>query len=159
MVLLASDYDKSKYLKAEDLPREKKFRIKTATEELVGTDRDKEKKLCIWFTNDPRGLVLNKTNNRAIRGAFGDDTAAWSGKIIAIFPTMADFRGTMKPALRVRIPAPKQDPQAATEPRRPAPSSGNGSVATAPSAAPADPELEPDPASPIAEELDDEIGF
>jgi hypothetical protein len=48
MVLLASDYDKSKYLKAEDVPREKKFRIKSWTEDIVGMDRDKEKKLVIW---------------------------------------------------------------------------------------------------------------
>ena len=34
---------------------------------------DKEKKLVVWFTNDERGLVLNKTNNRTLRGAFGDD--------------------------------------------------------------------------------------
>ena len=32
-MLLASDYDKSKYFKAADLDREKKFRIKTVTEE------------------------------------------------------------------------------------------------------------------------------
>ena len=36
MVLLASNYDKSKYLRAEDLDREKKFRIKAVTEEEVG---------------------------------------------------------------------------------------------------------------------------
>ena len=46
MMLLASDYDKSKYLKAADLEREKKFRIKTVTtEELIEQDRKKEKKL------------------------------------------------------------------------------------------------------------------
>ena len=29
---------------------------------------DGEVKLTVWFTNDKRGLVLNKTNNRTIRG-------------------------------------------------------------------------------------------
>ena len=91
MVLLASSFDKSQFLKAADLEREKKFRIKNATEELVGTEAQKEKKLVVWFTNDERGLVLNKTNNRTIRGAFGDDTAGWVGKIIAVFPTTVDF--------------------------------------------------------------------
>ena len=52
--------------------------------------------------------MLNKTNNRTLRGAFGDDTANWTGKIIVVFPTMAEFRGKMSPALRVRIPPPKQ---------------------------------------------------
>ena len=34
MPLFASDYDKSKYLRAEDLKQEKKFRIKPVTEEV-----------------------------------------------------------------------------------------------------------------------------
>jgi hypothetical protein len=168
MVLLASDYDKSKYLRAEDLPREKKFRIKSATEELVKGDRGEEKKLVVWFTNDERGLVLNKINNRTIRGAFGDDCAGWAGKIIVIFPTMVDVRGKMTAALRVRIPPPKQI-AAANPPPRPveSPSSGNGSAATVKPAEtgppvkspPADPELEPDPVLSLAEELNDEIDF
>ena len=34
---------------------------------------DGEVKLTVWFTNDKRGLVLNRTNNRTIRAAYGDD--------------------------------------------------------------------------------------
>jgi hypothetical protein len=179
MVLLASSYDQSKWLKAEDVPREKKFRIKNTTAEFIGGD-NKEEKLVVWFTNDPRGLVLNKTNNRTIRGAFGDDTAGWPGKIIAIFPTMADFRGTMKPALRVRIPPPKQAAAANPPPQPVQPSSSeNGSqpaavklakttppvetappVKSPPAAPPVhDPELEPDPVPSLAEEMDDDIPF
>ena len=52
--------------------------------------------------------MLNRTNNRTIRGAFGDDIEGWVGKIIVLFPTMVDIRGKMGPALRVRIPPPKQ---------------------------------------------------
>jgi hypothetical protein len=161
-MVLASDYDKSRYLKATDLEREKKFRIKTTTEEEVG--EKKEKKLVVWFTNDERGLVLNKINNRTIRGAFGDPVEGWPDKIIVIFPTLADNRGKMVPALRVRIPPPKQPAAAAAPPQQPAPK-GNG-AAVAPAAAsptkaapPADPELEPDPVKSAAEEMDDEITF
>jgi hypothetical protein len=57
--------------------------------------------LVVWFTNDERGLVLNKTNNRTIRGAFGDPVDGWAGKIIVVFPTMVDMRGKLTPALRV----------------------------------------------------------
>jgi len=53
MVLLASSYDQSRFLKAADLGREKKFRIKSVTEEMVGTEQ-KDKKLVVWFTNDER---------------------------------------------------------------------------------------------------------
>ena len=108
MVLLASNYDQSKFLKAADLQTEKKFKIKNVTEEEVGIGKDKERKLVVWFTNEARCLVLNRVNNRTIRGAFGDTCESWAGKIIIAFPTMAEFRGEMKPALRVRIPPPKQ---------------------------------------------------
>jgi hypothetical protein len=163
MVLLASSYDQSRFLKAADLKGEKKFRIKNVTPELVGTEAQKEKKLVVWFTNDERGLVLNKTNNRAIRSAYGDDTADWVGKIIVVFPTMVDMRGKMTPALRVRIPPPKQAAGAAPAPE--AVQSGNGAAAVAPTqmlraaAPPVDPELEDDPVKPLADELNDEINF
>ena len=58
-----------RFLKAADLQAEKKFRIKRVTEETVGVDKDKEQKLVVWFTNDKRGLVLNRLNNRIIRKA------------------------------------------------------------------------------------------
>jgi hypothetical protein len=106
MVLLASDFDKSKYWKAADLEAEKKLRIKSVTQEQVG--EQKELKLVVWFTNDERGLVLNKTNNRTLRKEFGDDCSGWSGKIVVLFRTMDEFRGKPVPVLRVRIPPPKQ---------------------------------------------------
>ena len=95
-MVLASSYDQSKYLRAEDVTQEKTLRIKNVTEELVGADQ--QKKLVVWFTNNPKGLPLNHTNNRTIRGAYGE-----------------------VPALRVRIPPPKQ-------------SSGNGQTANPPPA-------------------------
>ena len=133
-MLLASDYDKSKYLRAEDLKQEKKFRIKAVTEEVFEqTAASRRRNLCCWFTNDDRGLVLNKTNNRTLRGAFGDDTANWIGKVIVVFPMMADFRGKMTPALRVRIPPPKRQAAAPQQPQQPA-TSGNGAAAAPPAA-------------------------
>jgi hypothetical protein len=120
MVLLASTYDQSRFFKAEDLPTEKKFRIKSVTEEEIGVGKDKERKLVVWFSNDSRGLVLNRVNNRTIRGAFGDTCDSWTGKVIVLFPTTAEFRGTMKPALRVRIPPPKSNGQSAA-PKPPVP--------------------------------------
>jgi hypothetical protein len=111
MVLLASNYDQSRFFKAEDVTTDKKLKIKAITEEEVGIGNDKERKLVVWFTNDKRGLVLNRVNNRTIRGAYGDVCDGWIGKDIVLFPTQAEFRGTMKPALRVRIPTPKDNGQ------------------------------------------------
>jgi hypothetical protein len=156
-MLLASDYDKSKYFKGTDLDREKKFRIKVVTEEVLTDSAGKtEKKPVVWFTNDERGLVLNKTNLRVLKNAFGDPMAGWAAKVVALFPMMAD---NGKPGLRIRILPPKQA-AAAVPPTQPVSPTGNGAAAAAPPpTAPADPELEPDPKLSLADELNDEIGF
>jgi hypothetical protein len=117
-MLLASAFDQSRYFKAAETQDAKKLKIKGATEEEVG----QEKKLVVWFDNDRRGLVLNKTNNRILRAAFGDDCAGWKGKIIVVFPTTAEFQGRMVPALRVRIPPPKEGQTVAAKPNPPVPS-------------------------------------
>jgi hypothetical protein len=165
-MLLASDYDKSQYLKSEDIgDRERKFRIKDVTEEEVG--EKKEKKLVVWLSSNDqhlhgRGLIVNKTNNRVLRAAFGDPVKGWIGKIIIIFTMLVDNRGKMTLGLRVRIPPPKQS-AATAEPSQQPVKSGNGASAPLPAAAapPAaavhDPELEPNPKPSLKEELDDEI--
>jgi hypothetical protein len=149
MPLLASQYDQSRYFKAADLTAEKKLKIKSVTEELIGMDNDKEKKLVVWFTNDARGLALNRVNNRTIRGAFGDAVEGWTDKIIILFPTTAEFRGKMCPAIRVRIPPPKQA-AAAVSPSGTSPS-GNGAAVKA------DPVDEQQQAKPPADDLNDEL--
>src|SRR6516164_581390 len=103
MVLLASSYDQSKYFRAEDVTQDKTLKIKGVTEEKVGQGADQSDKLVVWFDNSKKGLALNRTNNRAIRGAYGDDTADWVGKLIVVFQTTGDFRGRQVPCLRVRI--------------------------------------------------------
>jgi len=67
MVLLASSYDQSKFLRAEDVPQEKTLKIKGVSEETMA---DQSQKLVVWFTNSKKGLPLNRTNNRTIRGAY-----------------------------------------------------------------------------------------
>jgi len=113
MVLLASSYDESRFFRAEDLKNEIRLKIKKVTEEKMA---DGEVKLTVWFTNNKRGLVLNRTNNRTIRGAYGDDVVGWSGKIIVLYPTSAEFRSKMCPAMRVRIPPPKDSYRASPKP-------------------------------------------
>jgi hypothetical protein len=142
MVLLASSYDTSKFFKAADLEAEKKLRVKTVTEELVGVGAEQQKKLVVWFTSDERGLVLNKTNNRTMRGAFGDNCDGWAGKIVVLFPSTIDLRGKV-PSLRVRIPPPKQA------------TAGNGATKPEPEQPPTKPAVQPS----IADDLNDEIPF
>ena len=113
MVLLASSYDETRFHKAADHQTEVRLKVRAVTEEKMA---DGEVKLVVWFTNSKRGLVLNRVNNRTIRAAYGDAVDGWSGKIIVLFPTTAEFRGKMGPALRVRIPSPKDGYRAAPTP-------------------------------------------
>jgi hypothetical protein len=108
--------------------------------------------------------VLNRVNNRTLRGAFGDDTAGWTGKVIIIFPMMVEMRGKMVPGIRVRIPPPKQSGQAAIA-AKPKPSGNGQSAVAAKSKPPVDEDLEDElPAQPPAkaadaDEFNDEIDF
>jgi hypothetical protein len=145
MVLLASTYDQSRFLRAEDVPQEKTLRIKNVTEETIGAGAERGQKLVLWFTNTDKGLVLNRTNNRTIRAAYGDDTAGWAGKLVTVFQTQADYRGRLVPALRVRIPPPKQ-------------ASGNGQP-TKPKTAQDALEVFSRPAPEPDADMDDEIPF
>jgi hypothetical protein len=147
MVLLASKYDQSRFFRAEDLTENKVLRIKSVTEEPIGPNR--QMKLVVWFTNHPKGVVLNRTNNRTIRGAYGDDTAGWIGKLIELFRAKAELNGEPVDALRVRIPPPKQ-PRASQAP--PSQQAAKPAAATKPApAASPEPEADPDP------DLDDVI--
>ena len=161
MVLLASDYDKSRFLKADDSDGDRKFRIKAVTEALIGAGAEKEKKLVVWFTNDERGLVLNRVNNRALRGAFGDNTVGWVGKIIIIFSMMVEMRGKMVPGLRVRIPPPKQASTTTAATKSPKLSGDGQAAAVKPKVK--DDELddivESPPAQRLSDELNDEVDF
>jgi hypothetical protein len=152
MVLLASTYDQSRFFRAEDLPQEKTLKIKGVTEEMVGEGADQKKKLVVWFTNSQKGLPLNRINNRTIRGAYGDDTAGWTGKLIIAFPTQADFRGRLVGALRVRMPI-KENPNVTTGPQPTASkSAAKAKTKPAPATAP-----EPEPEEDL--DLNDEIDF
>jgi hypothetical protein len=70
MALLASSFDQSKYLRTEDLTQEKLLRIKSVSVETVSRGPPQEQKPVVWFTNHVKGLALNRTNNRTIRGAY-----------------------------------------------------------------------------------------
>ena len=70
--------------------------------------------------------MLNKTNNRTFRGAYGETPRSWNGKIIVVFPTMVDMRGKMTPALRVRIPPPSKQQRLHLSPSRRSPARSCG---------------------------------
>jgi hypothetical protein len=150
MVLLASSFDQSRFLSAADLAQEKKLRIKSVTVETVRQGSAQEQKPVLWFTNLSKGLVLNKTNNRTLRSALGDDMEKWANAIIVVFPTQTDFGGKLVGALRVRMPPPKQATMGNGQPTGPKESLDSFAAA---------PEPKPEPKPTLKDDLDDEIGF
>ena len=91
----------SKYLKAADLnDQEAKVTMSHVDMEDVG---DADKKPVLYFNGKTKGLVLNKTNGRAISKTYGDETEEWKGKDLILYPAMVDFRGDMvQRAIRVQ---------------------------------------------------------
>jgi hypothetical protein len=147
MVLLASSFDQSKYLNADDLTQEKALRIRAVTVETVRKGTAQEQKPVVWFTNHKKGLVLNTTNNRTLRAAYGDDMEQWVDKIVVVYPTQTDFAGKVVNALRVRIPPPKQA------------TAGNGNMAKSAKETLKKVATPPESKPSLKDDLDDEIGF
>jgi hypothetical protein len=99
----------SKGLSAEDL--EGKSVIVTITKaELVSFD-DGAKKVRLSFGGAPhdKELVVNKTNYLSLVEITGsDDSDAWIGHALALFPTKVAYQGKQVPAIRIRSIAEEQ---------------------------------------------------
>jgi len=111
----------SRFLKADDLSgRRRLLTIKAITEERVGQGSDAEDKLIASFKEEPKGLVLNRTNCDAIAEILGtEDLDTWPGHRIVLYPTKVDFKGKRVPAIRIEEPpagkAPPERVSAETE--------------------------------------------
>ncbi len=91
----------SKYLKEADLMGTPHvFTMTNTSIEKVGDDT----KPVVYFQEEQRGLVLNKTNANAISDLHGRETDNWPGKKIELFPHTTEFQGRMAPCIRVRKP-------------------------------------------------------
>jgi len=105
-----ADVFPSKYLKAADLGgKHIKLIIAKVQREKLGED---EVKPIMYFTRSKKGLVLNRTNWRAIAVAYGDESDQWTNKEVILFSMMVQFRDELKEAIRVRIEKPVAAPTA-----------------------------------------------
>jgi hypothetical protein len=95
----------SNYLTAADL--QGKEPTVTITQVEVAKMNDGQAKLCIYVNNKPKGVVLNKTNARAIAALYGDESARWVGKKVKLVTVWTDFQG--KPVQAIRIIPPQGD--------------------------------------------------
>jgi hypothetical protein len=98
----------SRFLKAGvDVPFDDTLRLTITDIESVELKTDKgesEVKWAVFFAEVEKGLVLNKTNARTLARAFGEDTDAWTGKVVDLVVREVEFSGRVVPGLRVSIP-------------------------------------------------------
>ena len=108
----------SKYLKAADAEDgDLLLTIKKVTIETVGQAPKTEEKLVVYFDEQSKGMVLNKTNARMIaKIAKSEDTDDWKGTKVRVIATEVEFQGDLVMSLRVRDikrPTSRTEPDAA----------------------------------------------
>lgn len=92
--------------------------------ELTGPGGKKSKKPLCYFRESKSGkpLALNSTNCKCIAGLYGNDTDAWIGKRITLWPTTTQMGGETVDCIRVRPKVPSGKPAAQPEsPEQPEP--------------------------------------
>ncbi len=75
------------------------------TEKLPTHGGKTEEKLVLYFEESDKGLILNKTNAKAIAQAHGGETDEWAGHPLELYTERISAFGKMHNAVRVRIPA------------------------------------------------------
>lgn len=109
-----SDYRgmfQSDYLGAWDLPAGKDVVVTIAAisvEQLTNSRGKKEQKPVLTFDGKKKGVVMNKTNCKTIAALYGNDTAQWIGKRIALYATQTQFGNDTVDCIRVRGAVPKR---------------------------------------------------
>lgn len=108
----------SEYLKAEDL---KKRSVAVVIEAAELKEIGKDRKIVLYFRGKDKSLPLNKTNANAVAYLYGQNTDAWIGRAIELYPTLADYQGRQVEAIRVRPPSAAAARQSAPPPRQETP--------------------------------------
>lgn len=116
-----SDMFPSRWLKASDFEDgDATLTIRDVGQERIGQGKDAADKFVLYFVDEDRGLVLNKTNVGTIAKLHGDDTDDWIGKDVTLFATEVQFQSEMVEAIRVRSKPPRRPGQKAAKPTAPA---------------------------------------
>ncbi|MDA2926321.1 hypothetical protein MYX78_03645 [Acidobacteria bacterium AH-259-G07] len=97
----------SAYLKSQDLADGDLILTINSVE---AEEFQEKKKAVVYFEENEKGLILNRTNANAIAQLYGDVIADWPGERIQLFATQVDFRGNQTLAIRVRLKKPDKPP-------------------------------------------------
>lgn len=92
----------TKYLSAADLGQAEP----TVTIDRVQMEQmqDGSSAPVLYFQGKNKGLVLNKTNGRAIGDLYGGETTVWTGRQVTLFVIWTEYAGQPKQGIRVRGP-------------------------------------------------------
>lgn len=98
----------SKYLKASDAETDLTLTIaRVAQEKMRNNDGEEEIKPVIFFAEQEKGMVLNKTNGNVLTDLFGETIEDWTGQKVTLCAVDVDAFGKIQKALRFRSEAPK----------------------------------------------------
>jgi len=99
-----SMFDDKEFLFAFDLGgREVTVTIDRCTAgQIIGEQGRKSKKPMLSFVGKQKKLALNKTNGKIIAAMYGNETSAWAGKSIIIYPTTTTFGSETVECIRVK---------------------------------------------------------
>ena len=103
----------SKFLKGEDTVAGETVTIKYVRDELVGNPQ--EAKPVVYLHEHDKGIILNKTNAKALVKVLGDDETTWPGKKIVLTTVLTRNPSTGEDidAIRMQaVPAPKKKKEA-----------------------------------------------
>ena len=82
-----NDLFPSNYLKAADFEEDATLTIKALRQEKIGQGKDADDKWILFFKEEKKGLVLNKTNANTLCKLYGDDTDDRIGKQVTLLAT------------------------------------------------------------------------
>jgi hypothetical protein len=106
-----SDYygGESRYLRADDIPVGSEIhltiaRVAIEVIEQQGEGKKPEEKAVAYFVGRDKGLVLNAVNGSKLAEAFGDEIEACAGRDLILYRDTTQFRGSVVPCLRIRVP-------------------------------------------------------
>lgn len=126
---------KSEWLKCDDIPDDGiTVTIDSYEVKDFNNDGKRDRKPVLYFKEDVKALVLNKTNAGTITQIVGNDELdEWIGHKITLVPRQVEFSGKQVWAIRVQLPR-RTANRAATAAQ--APARGRAAAATLDEAAP-----------------------
>lgn len=95
----------SKYLSVADIPEdtgELTLTIERYAREEVASEKGKEEKTLLYFSDFAKPLVLNKTNANAIALRHTPQVEDWKGKKVTFRESVTSLNGQERPCVRVK---------------------------------------------------------